>query len=102
MDKDAVQDNGLEPQESGPGQQPQGLPEELGKDVVPSQELRKVYRDLRKWKDKYRQLEGHRVELEEREKALKELKSRLADVHLERLLTDTAAAQDGSSAVRNA
>ncbi len=94
MEKDAVQDTGLAPQEGGPGQQPKNTPEEQGKDMVPAQELRKLYKELRKWKEKYRELQGHRVELEEREKALKELKSRLADAHLERLLTDTAVAQD--------
>ena len=94
MENDAVQDTGLAPQESGPGQQPQESPGEQGKDTVPVQEMRKLYRELKKWKEKYRELEAHRGKLESREKALAQLRSRIADMHLERLLTDSASAQD--------
>lgn len=95
MDEKAVREDGQTPQDGGEeAAEPQDAPEEQGKDTVPAQELRKVFKELRKWKDKYRQLQAKRVELEEREKALAELKGRLADAHLMRLLTDSAASQD--------
>jgi hypothetical protein len=95
MERDAVQDKGLAPQESGEGEEnPRVRPEEQGKDAVPAQEMRKLYRELRKWKDKYRDLNSRRVELEEREKALEQVKARLADAHLTRILIDAAEAQD--------
>jgi hypothetical protein len=95
MKDEAVRDNGLTPQDGGEeAAQPQDAPEEPGSGTVPAHELRKVFKELRKWKDKYRELQAKRVELEEREKSLAELKGRLADAHLARLLTDAAASQD--------
>ena len=95
MENDSVHDSGLAPQHGGEGAQgPEYAPEELGKETASPQELRKLFKDLRKWKSRYRELNSRRIELEEREKALKELKGRLAQDHITRLLTDTAAAQD--------
>lgn len=98
MEENAVRENGLAPQDGGEeATQPQDAPGEQGKDTVPAQELRRVFKELRKWKDKYRELQAKRAELEERENALVRLKGRLADAHLTRLLADTAASQDAIS-----
>jgi hypothetical protein len=95
MEKDAVQDSGLAPQKSGDeADKPQESPEVQGKEMLPAQELHRLYKELKRWREKYRELNGRRDELEEREKALQELKSQLADAHLARVLADTAAAQD--------
>jgi hypothetical protein len=93
MDKDTVHVEGLTPQGDEVAQ-PQDAPGEQGKGDTAAQELRKLYKELRKWKDKYRELQLRRTELEEREKALRELKSQLADAHLARILEGAAAAQD--------
>lgn len=95
MEKDAVQESGLTPRQGGEGaQSPENRPEEQGKESAPSQELRKLYKEIRKWKDKYRQLQAQRAEMEGRERQLQELKSRLEDAHLTGLLTEAAATQD--------
>jgi len=95
VEKDTVRDTGLEPRESGAGtQEPQDSPGKQGADTVPAQEIGKLYRELKKWREKYRQLKEQRAQVEEREGQLRELKSRLAEAHLGRLLVDTATAQD--------
>jgi hypothetical protein len=94
METDAVQDSGLAPQSGDGADTPQDTPGEQGEEMVPVQKLHSLFKELKKWKDKYRGLKNRRVELEEREKTLEEMKEHLADAHLARLLTDAAATQD--------
>lgn len=94
MENDAVRETGLTPQEGEEAAQPQDTPEAQGEDAVPARELRKLYKELRKWKDKYRELQAKKVELEAREEAIGKLRSRLADAHVTKILVDAATAQD--------
>ncbi len=92
MEKEVVQDTGLT-QDKG-SQSPETAPGKQGEDTVPAAELRKLYKELRKWKDKYRELQAHKLQIEERGKELEKLKMRLSDAHITAVLTEAAAAQD--------
>ena len=95
MEKDAVQESGLAPPQGGEGAaSPQEAPEKQGKEDASSQELGRLHRDIRTWKEKYRQLQAQQAQMEERDKQLQDLKSRLEGAHLARLLTEAAQAQD--------
>jgi len=95
MEKDAVHDSGLAPQESGEeAAKPQEAPGIKGKEMAGQVKLNRLYGELKRWREKYRELDARRTELEERESALKKNRTALADAHIARLLADTAAAQD--------
>jgi len=94
MDKNEVRDTGLEPQDGVEADEPRNEPGEQGEETAPAKELRKLYREMRKWKDRCRELQTKRAEMEEREKDLEKLRLRLADAHITRALVEAASLQD--------